>query len=394
MLSHVASAPGDEQDGQADAKHLFSQLNIGTMPLMPSMPPEPPAALTMPPPEPADTGVQVRDSPSTKSSLETKFMVVSDSLHSFLKSQSATPLALESDAIAAHKVVTDWESSDDTCLLTDFEGENMGWGGVLETAQFLPTKCINPATLRIRDESKPDATTRTNLQGLLIDARGPVGSSIVKRIMESQKLIKLIWGADGDCASLCHQSNLRTVPVKVIDVQLAYSSPGKRLGMARALELVPSSFKERLPCKEANPDKYDPQAQNRRCNKLPCGLDEELYAMDDLHRIEAIISTVPVIRSFTNAMIMTQKLIDDLQSPKSGLEWLRQEMGYYNRKFGLLKSKKAVQFARACVHIELVFGTRLSASDKTFITKIKTQIAPELSRLGLVVKDLSFVDDS
>ena len=362
-------------------------MNIGT-PAMLAVPPLPESKT------PERDKAPIREAAFVKSSLGISFMVISDDIHSFLESQLATTLALKTDIVAANSLVTEWESTEGLTLLTDFEGENMGWGGLLETAQFLPTKMMHPATLRVDCVNKPESITRFDLPGLLVDTRGPEAAAIVKRIMESPKLTKLIWGADGDCTSLCHQNNLQARPVQVVDVQLGYSSPGKRLGMAGALEQVPWSFIKGLPCKDANPDKYNPQAHNKRCNELPCGREEELYAMDDLHRIEAIISTrAPTMRSFSQAKTMTDQLINDIYHPAGGLNWLRQESSYYGRKYGLMKSKKAVQFARACVHIELVFGATLSAPEKHFITSVKQKIAPELRRLGVIVKDLSFVGD-
>ena len=48
---------------------------------------------------------------------------------------------------AATAMVDDWEVNG-TPVLTDFEGENLGWGGELLCAQFLPTFAIDPTTLR------------------------------------------------------------------------------------------------------------------------------------------------------------------------------------------------------------------------------------------------------
>ena len=383
----------DDRHTQVDQAHVdlaFSTMSIGA-------PPTPPV-LPMPPPPGSGTSDRdaspVREPVCVKSSLGISFMVISDNLPLFLKSQSATDLALETDINAAHSLVNKFESAEGLTLLTDFEGENMGWGGVLETAQFLPTKIMNPVTLHVECITTPDTIDSFFLPGLLVDARGPKGAGIIKRIMESNQIIKLIWGADGDCASLCHQDNLQIRPVHVVDVQLAYSSPGKRLGMAGALERVPQSFIKDLPSKQSNPSKYSPQAFNKRCNVLPCGREDELYAMDDLHRILAIISTKPPsMRSFSDAKAMTDQLISNLQNPTGGLAWLRQESGYYNRKHGMVKSQKAVQFARACVHIELVFGATLNTSEKQVITDVKKMIAPELRRIGVVVTDLSFVGD-
>lgn len=268
----------------------------------------------------------------------------------------------------------------------------MGWGGVLETAQFLPTLAMDTRTLCAKIVSTPDAIARCKTPGLLVDARGAEGAALIKSVMESTKLTKLIWGADGDCASLYHQKQIGLE--NVIDVQLGFSTPQKRLGMARALDSVPPAFVAGLPDKVTNPDKYLPSAYNRRCNDLPCGRDEELYAMDDLHRIEAIISTKKTA-SFERAKKWTQQFIDDLPNPRSGLGWLRNESFFYNRKFGMMKSQKAVQLARACVHIELTFASKLSDADKRLISEVRSKVGPELARKGVAMpSDLSFAGDS
>ena len=73
--------------------------------------------------------------------------------------------------------------------------------------------------------------------------------------------------------------------------QLGYSSPGKLLGMARMLQRVPYNAVKGLPSKELPGDFYAPQAANRRCLTLPMDHAFTAYALDDLHRIEAILLT-------------------------------------------------------------------------------------------------------
>ena len=62
-----------------------------------------------------------------------------------------------------------------------------------------------------------------------------------------------MWGADSDFEGLMHQEmpiRLKVLPQAVVDVQLAFSSGERRLGMAKMLERLPKSFIERLPDKQ------------------------------------------------------------------------------------------------------------------------------------------------
>ena len=92
-----------------------------------------------------------------------------------------------------------WEAGR-ASILADFEGENLGWGGELLCAQFLPTATTVDASLRKAGQpaSKPSTC------GLLIDARSSAAMAVVRRIMQAEQLTKLIWGADADLASLRH----------------------------------------------------------------------------------------------------------------------------------------------------------------------------------------------
>ena len=109
--------------------------------------------------------------------------------------------------------------------------------------------------------------------------------------MESPRITKLIWGADGDLISLRHQASLKSIRASsVIDVQLGFSQPSRRLGMARMLESVPPRMMQGLPMKDHQIN-YDPRARNMRCLRLPMNDRLACYSMDDLHRIEAILRT-------------------------------------------------------------------------------------------------------
>jgi hypothetical protein len=151
-------------------------------------------------------------------------------------------------------------------ILADFEGENIGWGGELVTAQFLPTQALDKSLSPTRFLEPPPESE----MGLLIDADREKSREIVRAVMESRQLTKIIWGADGDLATLRHQlydSNLnRVVPIRsinVIDVQLGFSTMSRRLGMKTMMERVPRSFTLGLSSKDLPGNFYEPSTRNQ-----------------------------------------------------------------------------------------------------------------------------------
>jgi hypothetical protein len=276
----------------------------------------------------------------------------------------------------------------------------MGWGGELVTAQFLATDLLDASTLR-----RSANTNSTQRVGLFIDARCIQGARLMKRIMESEEITKLIWGADGDLVSLRHQWCLEMAaapyeairPENVVDIQLGFSSENKRMGMASMMKEISYGHPNhtlllQLPSKELPGDFYAPFGRNKRCFPLP--LTEELakYSVDDLHRIETILETRnPEYRDFAAAKRATERLITSLESPDHGVEWTDRERGYYRRKYGSKKQEKAVQIYRAARHLELAFGTLLSSRHTSKLQTARDLVQPELRNKGVTVPDdLSF----
>ena len=103
--------------------------------------------------------------------------------------------------------------------------------------------------------------------GLLIDADREKSREIVRAVMESRQLTKIIWGADGDLATLRHQlydSNLnRVVPIRSINVQLGFSTMSRRLGMKTMMERVPRNFTLGLSSKDLPGNFYEPSTRNQ-----------------------------------------------------------------------------------------------------------------------------------
>ena len=132
------------------------------------------------------------------SSIACPFLVISEVQ---LVQSKAAPTAAEFAELTATAMamVGAWEAGR-ASILADFEGENLGWGGELLCAQFLPTASLDAS---LRPANQP-AAAKTPTCGLLIDARSSAAMAIVRRIMQGEQLTKLIWGADGDLASLRH----------------------------------------------------------------------------------------------------------------------------------------------------------------------------------------------
>ena len=214
--------------------------------------------------------------------------------------------------------------------------------------------------------------------------------------MESPSLCKLIWGSDSDLIALRWNptEGKRIHSKNVIDVQLGYSRHGRRLGMERAMNDVPYSKRSSLSSAKHDPSYYFPQGENKRCTAIPASRDHEIYAMDDLHRIELILLHKPC-SSFLPAKELTERDITKIDSGAFLFEWLQLEQGYYDRNYGSRKSQKAVQFRRAIVHIKMVLAGQLSASQKMILARVDSKVANELRLRKVVIKDgdLSFVGD-
>ena len=72
-------------------------------------------------------------------------------------------------------------------------------GGELVCAQILATHALNTADLTV--SAAPGAAAEA---GLLIDMRTRSGHEAVRAIMADERIVKLIWGADGDAVTLAH----------------------------------------------------------------------------------------------------------------------------------------------------------------------------------------------
>lgn len=303
------------------------------------------------------------------------------------------PGAAELGPLLAHaEALVDGYEAEGVVLIADFEGEMPGYGGEVVTAAFLPTAALDPQTLRrCLAGSQP---TREVPTGLLVDLRCAAGINLVRRIMQSQAITKLIWGADMDMASLRYQELPRTLGIgsaSVVDVQLGFSTPERRLGMARALERVPHALIEGLPGKKTI-DFDTPHSRNRRALRFPLGDIEARYAADDLHRIEAILSSqVPDGGSYVEARRITEDVARALESDPAGLVKLESDLKWFAKMSGTRRQKRAVEIAR---HVVAVRARGAASGDAELpCARALEQVSPVLAKAGVIIPhDLGFAD--
>jgi hypothetical protein len=196
-----------------------------------------------------------------------------------------------------------------SCLVADFEGEMLGFGGEVTVATFLPHERL-PTThgdVALLREEIADKCPGTRLPGLCIDMTCARGILLCRTIMESPDVAKLIWGAESDLCALVHQQFPRRtniVPSRLVDVQLRFSeTPQKRLGLGRAIAHItkqcdihrtPHTTKNmtnllQLPNKQGSVDWDVMYAQNKRAMPFPLSTTHLQYALDDVHRIDIVL---------------------------------------------------------------------------------------------------------
>jgi hypothetical protein len=279
-------------------------------------------------------------------------------------------------------------------FLADFEGEMPGLGGVLLCGQFLPTHLIDRDSLT--PKCSADHFEPVESLGLFIDLTCDCGVNITRLIMESEDILKTIWGADADLTSLRFQSSPQALQIaskSVLDCQLAFSDAECRLGMKRMLQYVPLEITRHLPDKSAIAfDVF--HSRNRRAFPIPFPGTETGYSLDDLHRIQAILfSQMPYSGSYQSALDFTQQVQARLELPSYRIDYIKNEMRYFDRKKGTAKESKAVEVTRAITFIRLM-NSQLSSADELVLDSAESLIKPILDDAGVVVPlDLSFSGD-
>ncbi|CAK9009444.1 Uncharacterized protein SCF082_LOCUS10289 [Durusdinium trenchii] len=91
-------------------------------------------------------------------------------------------------------------------------------------------------------------------------------------------------------------------------------------------------------------------SQNRRALHLPMSFMEATYAMDDLHRIEAILATVkPSSSSYQAARKSTDEVLADVKADPCGWRSLERNECFYHKSLGVRKLSCAVRLVRHSV---------------------------------------------
>eukprot|EP00928_Gymnodinium_smaydae_P016792 TRINITY_DN16356_c0_g2_i3.p1 TRINITY_DN16356_c0_g2~~TRINITY_DN16356_c0_g2_i3.p1 ORF type:complete len:490 (+),score=94.95 TRINITY_DN16356_c0_g2_i3:62-1531(+) len=154
--------------------------------------------------------------------------------------------------------------------------------------------------------------------------------------------------ADEQACDTRARAPLAIQPTRVVDVQLAYSTPERRLGMAKMLARLPEESIAGLPAKNSI-DFNSAHSQNRRALALPLNADFAAYAVDDIHRLDAVLRHQrPAGGSYSQAQSQTASLLALLlRNPASvASAKLKQYAGNLNRKWGIERLLVAVRVKR------------------------------------------------
>jgi len=327
----------------------------------------------------------------TYSSVRCPFLVISQAgLIEGIRAPSASELSTLLQLLVAYAQGCEAARS---FLLADFEGEMLGYCGELSTAAVLATPVLDQLL-------RPVSLQRTHFPlGLLLDLRSRACIDAFRPLMESPKIMKVMWGADADFESLIHQEipiHLKIEPQAVTDIQLAFSSGDRRLGMARMLERLPSNLVAALPDKKQI-DWHAFHSQNRRALHLPMSIMEATYAMDDLHRIEAILATQrPKESSYEAARQTTEEVLAEVKADPCGWKSLERNESFYYKSLGVRKLSCAVRLVRHSMALSWreKHGLIDLGDKKEKAMQIQKRAASELANAGVVIpEDLSFMGD-
>jgi len=274
-------------------------------------------------------------------------------------------------------------------VLADFEGEMPGFGGELVTACFQETVALHKETLQVLCPETPSP-----MPGLFIDLRDALGIRLVSKIMENPHITKIIWGAEGDLISLRFQYLPREMSIKsenVVDAQLAFSHPTRRLGMGRILTSVPPHLLEELPGKDVI-DFDTCHANNQRALPLPLSTLAALYSVDDLHRLEAVLRSKIPISTFSKdggyrqPRDLTSKLTNELEHDRYGIAWLAKEEKWFLKMKGNKSGSKAVQIKRHIKQLRLR-NVKLTDAEEVIIAGLDLKVSTDLHIRGIHIDD-------
>jgi len=275
-------------------------------------------------------------------------------------------------------------------MLADLEGNMLGFGGTATTAALQVTRSVCAETLVPR----PPPVDRPQDPGLLLDLSYAPCVLLLKLIMESPDIKKFLWGALEDCKAMLHQSMpvpLDIHPVALVDAQLAFSTAQHRMGMSSMLEQVPQSILRGLPKKEQI-DWDRSFAQNLPVWNPPFSQKLARYAVDDLHRLEAVLrSMVPRPRgSYVIAKYETADQLKKLKKDNLGINDLLQ---YFEKLPYLAGDKRLARAVKVVRHLHSLteMDAILNQSQQSTVDLVAQRAHEILQRAGVdVAADLSF----
>jgi len=292
-------------------------------------------------------------------------------------------------------------------VLADFEGEFLGHGGELTTAQLQPTAVLNGETLVPRNEpysmSASATTGSPRALGFLLDLRCPSIVQVLREIIQSRKITKLMWGASRDVESLMYQKvriPMQMRPRGILDCQMAHtvgSGSLRRKGMARALNELAPRVSQQLPEKDQI-SWVTYQSQNLRAFEPPLDVKRAAYAMDDLHRLEVILAHGSITRrEFSAARSATKRLLKAIRGDPLGLQPLKEESHRYDR-FSRHHDKRLAQAVKLMRHVHAIRSQRraaeLDAEAKQLVASVESKVQSALAHENVTVPaDLSFIGD-
>eukprot|EP00446_Apocalathium_sp_SHHI-4_P050189 CAMPEP_0177382432 /NCGR_PEP_ID=MMETSP0368-20130122/48595_1 /TAXON_ID=447022 ORGANISM="Scrippsiella hangoei-like, Strain SHHI-4" /NCGR_SAMPLE_ID=MMETSP0368 /ASSEMBLY_ACC=CAM_ASM_000363 /LENGTH=499 /DNA_ID=CAMNT_0018846909 /DNA_START=41 /DNA_END=1540 /DNA_ORIENTATION=- len=328
-----------------------------------------------------------------KSSLGCSFLVVSnDTFVDNVPSASAEEFERLLDLMV--RFVKGYEKFGGASLLADFEGEFPGYGGELTTAQLQPTAALHGTSLKLQ-RGLPTGTTAAwpSALGFFLDLRCRKVVHLLKEVMQSSRITKLIWGARGDFECLMYQEGrnpLHIMPTNVVDCQMAY----KIKAMGKNIQSLPNVFAN-LPEKDGQVDWSKYHSRNARAFEPPLSDHKARYAVDDLHRLEVILRVGETeTQKLVKARLSTRIVLGGLANDPLGfssLEAIRQRLRKALTR--VQASANAVALMRHCLFIRKFAPGKLRLYEEVALDAAERAAKNILLKMKVSVpKDLSFAE--
>uniref|UniRef100_A0A7S4WAU1 CSD domain-containing protein n=1 Tax=Alexandrium monilatum TaxID=311494 RepID=A0A7S4WAU1_9DINO len=317
-----------------------------------------------------------------KSSVGCPFLVISDQ-----QLVSTVPAPLDTEFRHLLGLANAYATGCDSrfaVLLARFEGEMLGHGGELVAAMFQMTRAVDTQVLA----PLPMTLGMPTAMGLLVDMRSEPCLSIVRHIMTSVNITKVMWDALPACESLMYQQRPLLTGIRaaaVVDAKKAF----RDLPMSAMWVQVPKRLLSGLPRRD-HVDTDALQAGNHRVIITPLSSRCAAHALDDIHRMEAIIrSKVPTGGLYAPAQEATDVMLSELVSDPHGLRSLGQQKGWFEASSGARRTAHAVAIQR---HIISLRNRRADlGAEQGVVEEMETEVVAALVRAGVTVpEDLSF----